>query len=334
MRSLALPALLGLLGTALLACASATKLAPPHGERSQPAERLLLIGDAGEAENAHLARVTAWLAREAVPTTVVFLGDNYYPQDERAIADVLEPQKRILATPRDVFFVPGNHDWHRTGHGTHPGRSRVRALASNVGENWQPPVGSLGPALLATSRESFRVIAIDSERWRLALEACGSSPCPTVETAETALEELLHCDGCAPAIVVAHHPLVSQGRHGGCLGSVRLPWLRLSNQDLAAPLYRAYVKSVGDALKAHPPLLFAAGHDHSLQWDRDSDYGAHGVSGSARETTAVCGPRERSWQRAGFMTVDFSPGEAPVLRVWAEDEGAIREIFSEPLARR
>jgi hypothetical protein len=253
--------------------------------------------------------------------------------------EVIAAQVRVARAPADVVFTAGNHDWHPRGARLFDRASleRISRLATLAGAAWQPPPGVLGPAIVAPPHGLFRVVAIDSERWRLASRRCElgrDSECEAVHHAEAALGAALACATCAPAILIAHHPLRTNGVHGGC----ETPWLRdflsVGGQDLRARPYRAYLRSVGGVLAKHPPLLFAAGHDHSLQWLRDERLGALVVSGSGAQTSAVCTPPGApAWRRRGFMAVDFARGAAPLLRGFAvDDRGTLQEVLRERLA--
>ena len=328
-----------------LACAHPVAFTPlPSLELAplpEPEARLVLIGDAGTLpgnESSVLAQAKDWLRAHGAPTAVVFLGDNFYPERlDPNLADVLDPQRELVAGPGAVTFVPGNHDWHAHGFRllNRFERSRIDALAAQVGNAWQPSPGELGPATIVFDHNLFRLIAIDSERWRIAAGACerAATQCPPLRDAEQRLAEALACEHCAPAVVVAHHPLRTVGEHGGC----ELSWLRgalkLGGQDVRTRPYQAYIASVSRALASRQPLLFAAGHDHSLQFVRDASIGAHVVSGAGANRSQVCGAPSSSWSRNGFVTVDFTRAAPPLLRVFARaDDRALREVLREPLA--
>lgn len=305
---------------------------------AEPAARLVLIGDAGvEADRPSLLdEAQAWIAARPVPTTVVFLGDNYYPTraDER-VAPVFARQ-RAVAPGDDALFVPGNHEWHDRGVSFSDDleRARIDAIVADSGATWRPEIGSLGPAAIEPPHARFRVLAIDSEAWRSASGRCAkrATDCGAVRAAEERLAAALACATCAPAVVVAHHPLQTVGEHGGCGASALRRALDVGGQDLGTRAYDAYVASLRRALAAHPPLLFAAGHDHSLQFARDPALGAHLVSGAGAKRSAVCGAPDRAFSRGGFATLDFASDGAAWLRVLAQDDaGALQEVLRERL---
>lgn len=151
------------------------------------------------------------------------------------------------------------------------------------------------------------------------------------------------------AIVVGHHPIASRGPHGGYIEPVVhlfpltmikayvprvVAWFPLpglgtlagvlrsrlspSAQDFSGPVNRHLRESLVGAMAAAdargaPTLLYAAGHDHSLQlfrsaagpqWSLVSGLGSSGkASGVGRERTTVFADADPS--RAGFMEVDF-----------------------------
>lgn len=338
-------ALVALLASAALGISCAHQAGPtplPTRELAplrQPEARLVLIGDAGvtTTQPSVLDEAAAWLRANEAPTAVVFLGDNFYPKraDERVA--VVFGRQREVAPGGDAFFVPGNHDWHDRGFRlfNHFDRARLDALAERSGAAWKPKDGALGPEQIEFPHGRFRVIAIDSEQWRLLAVQCEKSDaaCAKLRGAELRLGELLACRECPPAIVVAHHPLRTDGEHGGCEMSWLRRALKIGGQDVASTTYQAYVASLTRALAAYPPLLFAAGHDHSLQFLRDDALGAQVVSGAGAKRSPVCGAPDSAWSRNGFMTVDFARGAAPLLRVFAQaDDGALQEVLRKPLA--
>src|SRR5690606_7985554 len=73
-------------------------------------------------------------------------------------------------------------------------------------------------------------------------------------------------------IVAAHHPFQSAGAHGGFIPFWKAFGLRLLlarsgaiMQDLNSIVYRELRREMLTAFESRPPLVFAGGHDHSLQ---------------------------------------------------------------------
>ena len=98
----------------------------------------------------------------------------------------------------------------------------------------------------------------------------------------------------------------------------------LSLEDLNAAPYRALIDSLSGAFsRASRPVIYAAGHDHSLQVIEGSVEGAsvlHLVSGSGSKVTGAR-PIDGSRFAAGlpgYMRLDFRSGGRIQLSVLAE----------------
>jgi hypothetical protein len=80
--------------------------------------------------------------------------------------------------------------------------------------------------------------------------------------------------GVREVIFLAHHPFRSAGEHGALVSTSRalgiLYLFKKSGtliQDLNSPIYQDFLRRFDEAIAAagRPPLVFAGGHDHSLQ---------------------------------------------------------------------
>jgi hypothetical protein len=169
----------------------------------QVAQRLILIGDAGEPDPAGertLQTLSRQVNRMPERTTVVFLGDNVYERgmpppapspgvvEEAAvevakvvISDVIQTRKEaeeiinaqiavVRGTKARAIFVPGNHDWDQFRSG---GRERILALedylqqvraTEGVDVGLWPPHACPGPVSIPLGDEA-EVIAVDTQWW-------------------------------------------------------------------------------------------------------------------------------------------------------------------------
>ena len=160
-----------------LACAHAPAPAPLPpaipGEPPAADARLVLIGDAGvEADRpSALEAARAWVDANPAGTTVVVLGDNYYPRRRALLAEVFARQRAVGGAASTTVFVPGNHDWHPSGARltSRVDPERLLAIAAGSGARWLPADGSFGPAAL--ERDAFRVVAIDKRFHREGMSA-------------------------------------------------------------------------------------------------------------------------------------------------------------------
>ncbi len=159
-------------------------------------------------------------------------------------------------------------------------------------------------------------------------------------------------------VVVAHHPLASRGAHGGhftwkdhifplrhvagwlwlplpIVGSL-YPLIRssgASDQDFSNGENRHMRAALDSVMAIHRPLIYAAGHDHSLQVLQGQTARYFLVSGAAtigHFTPVGRGDRTRYARAgAGFMRIDFTTQGRARLGVFAVDErGVEREEYS------
>lgn len=303
------PARAGLPLVALGLAACATNYAPSTSAAPAPPEQIaatvFLIGDAGAPAAGGepvLEALHRELARRAPATFVLYLGDNVYPLGLPDSADPAFPEAaRRLRAQIDVVgdlpmaFVPGNHDWDRSGE---DGLARIRrqgrfiARYSGGRARLLPRDGCPGPEVADVS-PGLRLILLDTEWWLFPhAKPDARSGCePGSEQAVTRrLTELLREASGRQVIVAGHHPLLSGGPHGGYfpLGDHLFPlrklhpalWIPLpiigsiypiardfgvSPEDLHSGPYRRLRAALDTAFACDPPAVYAAGHEHGLQ---------------------------------------------------------------------
>ena len=306
------------------------------------AYRIILAGDTGEPvrEDPTLAAIGRW----AVPhdrAAVVLLGDNLYPsgleEGDRDRGEAILRQQ-LEATTALRIFVPGNHDW-----GSSPGDwtgARVIAqqefvLAWPEGDvDFLPRDGCSGPAVRELLRPGDRmergvaVVAIDWTPWFSSVH--DGSRCPEGEFGRR-IDEVFADLERHFVIVASHYPLRSAGARAdlgrGLIMDALVNLYHLlrprSELNLFHPQYIVHAEQVKDALARHRPLVYAAGHDHSLQlFEADEVARMHIVSGagSVGKVTRVTDLDGTIFAHAatGFVVLDFvsrNGNEIPVVRV-------------------
>lgn len=284
-------------------------------------ELIFLVGDAGASDPERSPilrdlqdRIERWsrvMDRDSA-VTVVFLGDNVYPVGVRDRDDPSFPedsvrlwsQIELLSGPEARrrgslgVFVAGNHDW-----GNMTGEAGVERL-QNMEEQFAqarsggirvrlvPEPGDPGPEVIDL-RHNTRLIAVDTH-WFLQERSSSAKDEFMVEVL-TALQEA----GDRHVVMVAHHPYASAGEHGALLPvgeALGLLYLLKKSgtliQDLNSPVYLDLLARLRTAFTAagRPPLVWAGGHDHSLQViEAQSEFEPQYqlVSGSASKVTEI-----------------------------------------------
>ena len=314
---------------------------------------LFLIGDAGapaappDSEPVLTALRTA--ATGAPHAVVVFLGDNIYPRGlpDSGAASRPEAERRLSAELGVVrasgargVFVPGNHDWDGQGPGGWDAvRRQERYVATQGGARAAvfPGGGCPGPVVVDVGA-AVRLVALDTEWWlQDGLKPQGlASSCPARSEHEVidSLRAALGTAGGRRVVVIAHHPLLSGGPHGGHFGwqdhvfplRAWKSWLWLplpligsvypiaresgiSSQDAPSAAYQRMRAALDSAFAGSAPLIYAAGHDHALQVIRGTSARYELVSGAGifghRDRVTPLDGTQFARSASGFMRVAF-----------------------------
>jgi len=300
----------------------------------------------------------------------VFLGDNIYPNGMPPEGDPgrLDAESRlraqlaaVLAINGRAILVPGNHDWGVAGDSSGAALVRAAAFVEREGggrTTMQPPARCPGPTVTDVGA-TIRLIALDTEWWlrssAAAADSFGAGPRRCLASQAAVLDSLGRAiDGGAGrrVVVVAHHPLVSVGAHGGRFGWrqhlfplvelrpalwVPLPIvgsiyplgarLRTTPQDLRSPAYRRLRLSMDSVLAHHGAFAWVAGHEHNLQVGHTPSGVLHLVSGSGSGTRAAFVAPTRTTRFAerasGFLQLD----------TWANGPAQLSVITLDKLGR-
>lgn len=303
-------------------------------------------------------------------TAIVFLGDNLYRfglPDEAHVnyvlsRSVLDSQMNVAEnTPARVYMIPGNHDWENGGPFGWDALLRQEAYVNALKDrnvHFVPSEGCPGPVEIPVSNEVV-VIAFDSQWWLHRYEKPGiewDCECKTESEFTLQLSELLRKNYNKLVILACHHPFKSNGIHGGYFGLkqhifpltdwrkklyVPLPVIGSiypisrsifgSHQDMGYPAYQNMIAKVQAAIKLHPNIIFAAGHDHSLQLLKDSTR-HYIVSGSGCQTSRVEDSKKSLFVRdsMGYAVVEVSKNRNVRVKFYIVDfnTGTPREAFS------
>ena len=218
--------------------------------------RVVLIGEAGDParENrAVLVELERWTGAHPDRTVTLFLDDNVYAKgfesadDARAQAIL---QAQLAAARGHACVIPGNHDWGHTD-GMRQERILARQAFVDAADDatYLPRDGCLGPETTA-----------------LLPDAALPRPLVLVAVGTTWLLEPMRRPSCSNVHYEVMPALEAQLNRCGstCISDpVR------AQGTLGKPVYSLVREDLGRAVAQSRPIVYAAGHAHSLQLYED-----------------------------------------------------------------
>lgn len=335
-------------------------------DSSKIAHTFYLIGDAGNA-NEKKAQQTLRLLEERLKktnknSTLLFLGDNIYP---KGLPTADHPNERIIAESKltnqlklsknfkgQTIFIPGNHDWYS-------GIKGLERQAKFVTEYLNDkksflPRKSCGIDDLEINK-NLTLITIDSQWF---LEDWDKSPtinddC-TIKTREAffiELESVLNKNQEKIIILAVHHPLMTNGSHGGqfsvekqlfpleqkiplpVLGSL-LNLIRktsgASPQDIQNKQYALFTKRVKTLLQDNDNVIVVSGHDHNLQYiEKDNIKQIISGAGSKSEAAKAIYPNDFSYGRNGYARLAVYENGAAKISFYGNENDKEKLIYEQ-----
>lgn len=314
--------------------------------------RVVMIGDAGDpaeinAEN--LAMLRHWTQEHLQKTVALYLGDNVYSYgfepDKQSRSEAILTAQLDAGGARNIV-IPGNHDW---GHSHGNFVERVVAQQNFVdawpGAEFYPRNGCPGPEVITLVEEDkalgrpVRLIMLDTQWMLIPLER---PECDGVSFYQVMnrLEALLEQYQDDMLIVASHHPIRTTGPHGGFQrGMIRRIWQSLmgSQGTLGKPLYEAVMGDYSKAIGSVRPLIYVAGHEHSLQVHRGGDVAEYMLvsgAGAVKHVNVVTAAEDTLFAHAhaGFSVLDFLQTDAGRVLVLRMVEAGKGEVFAMVLA--
>ena len=285
---------------------------------------ILVLAKADSTEAA-LPLLKRMLDAAGFNSTVVFLGDNIYPSGlpepesrARLKSEVILDEQLDTVSGHDgqVIFIPGNHDWGGRGLGGSRETLRRQEIyveqALDRGNTFLPDNGFAGPVEVALNDE-ITLIVLDTQWW---LEPdkpvgdTGSYELDQIGRVLIEMEDILIRNEGKRVVVVGHHPVLSDGEHGGYYDTMLSPVSLIRRylgtpQDFSNLGYRRLRKALFGVFETHPGLIYGSGHDHSLQYVKQKEQ--HYIVSGSGSKNGVC---VKEWVstvyclQAGFCPVD------------------------------
>jgi hypothetical protein len=328
-----------------------------------------LIGDSRRAfENEELMSLMDFhLSQAGENCTAVFLGDNVQPgglpdsthRNWETAQKSIEAQMNLLSDFRGkVFFIPGNHDWANGGRdGLEYVKNQRKYIEKSLDKKnvFLPKKGRPGPEEIYLT-DDIVLILFDSQWWFHEYE---KSYAGIVDEADifVQIEDAVSRNRDRKIIVATHHPLYSVGNHGGRFpaSSLLFPMLEVhpalyiplpgflytgyrkflgAGQDLTNPHYKMLQKALLETFEGHIDIIFAAGHEHNLQYVNRNEI-HHIVSGAAGMKTYAASSKKTDYaqMQVGFAKLGFYDNGDVWLEFFTtvEDPAFRTKLFNKPI---
>jgi hypothetical protein len=284
------------------------KTTPPP--KAKVVHSVALVGDFGsvavQGNDPVKEIIQQWVAQTGPASTIVFLGDNIYPNglppegDRRRphAEQVLKSQFEMLQGHQGrTIYLSGNHDWNKgkaDGYGYLLRQEEYIRQQLGAPESFLPRNGCPGPIPMQVA-EGVLLIVINTQWWvQRGDRPIGKTFSCEVESQDeffAQFKRLLHQNQHQRILVAAHHPLYSNALHGGkfkvkqhlfpltalhkkiylplpVAGSVYPLYRQMfgAYEDMSHPRYKRMRKRLLNILHRYSNVVYAAGHDHNLQY--------------------------------------------------------------------
>ncbi len=315
---------------------------------SELRSRIILFGDAGASSLEPLQPSLKIALSQAVElpkqTSILALGDNIYDFGYPKLLageSVLNAEQKLLISHLDaqlevsrrsgaeMFVLPGNHDWFA---GQVDGQAAYIEKVNRLSESeidFVPYRAGEMPFAEAVYRDGISLIFLDS-MWMIGAK---DEVFDRAIVQLTGLLEQVHIQYPSNLLLLAaHHPLQSMGPHFtgyNFLGNL-IQWVYEKTMgwdyggDLDDAPYQRYIHALEKITSAYPKVVFAAGHDHSLQLFESANASRYDlVSGAANasKVSMVAHNENTLFAQAieGLMVLDVYT-EGVLLSVYTVEE--------------
>ncbi len=312
--------------------------------------RIIFIGDAGKIDRAQ-AMVLRHASQQIIKgrTHVVFLGDNIYPngiglpgsREEATTKEILRSQfVPMRKNGAAVYFIPGNHDWDRSGK---LGLAKVKRQSDYLKEQGDallkmlPADGCPDPMAIKIN-DKFTIIVYDSEWWLFPYtknNSSGACKCKNEQEVLDRLKQLVEQNKGKTLLVASHHPFKTYGEHGGYKeipvfgGLYRVVKSTFPfKQDTAHPLYQNMVSKITAVFKGVPNVIYVAGHDHGLQFIEGQNIQIVSGAGAKQSDVHKGAGSLFATAKPGYVIADLTSPQQLKISFFAETEKGIQAVFT------
>jgi len=335
-----------------------------------------LIGNAGgdkQNPSLGLSLLENHLKNELTNSTVLFLGDNNYPSgipqqdspERKAAEKSINLQINALKNFKgNTYFIPGNHDWDHWSKTGWEGIKREERFVENQlnkGNTFLPDNGCPGPVEIPLGDTTILVI-IDTQWWlhqyQKPIGENGACAVGSEDEFMDKLTKIIQDNKDKQILVAAHHPLFSNGYHGGhfSLKDHIFPLTSFNNNTYIPlpvigsihPLYRKYIANIQDinhpkyqvlikrlllAFEGHNNLIYTSGHEHNLQYfNKNKQHFIVSGSGSKANYVAKKNDADFTYAKQGFSKIIYLESGEVWIEFWAVND--LQDTYGELVFRK
>ncbi|MGB5429624.1 metallophosphoesterase [Eudoraea sp.] len=328
----------------------------PLQSKSEVQHSFYLIGDAGYSplgsKSEALQSFEKVLAKASENSTALFLGDNIYPKGlPKKGAKGREFAEHQLNVQTEVvkdfagrtIFIPGNHDWYNEGP---KGLKRQEEyVEEKLGKNTFLPENGC-PIERVKINEEIDLILVDTEwyitKWDRFPTLNDDCEIRTRSRFFLEYESLVKKARGKTTVVALHHPIFTNGPHGGqfsvgqhmtpipILGTLKNIIRRsggVSPADIQHKRYDELRDRIITLSQENDKIIFVSGHEHSLQYLVESNL-SQIVSGAGSKTspTRNVGGGQFSYGSPGYARLDvYKDGSSHVSFFSTKDDKIVYE---------
>ncbi|MAN28346.1 MULTISPECIES: metallophosphoesterase [Mesonia] len=333
-------------------------------------QRFFLIGDAGYSQpggsSSGLQAFKSLLdSVETKDSYTIFLGDNIYPAGMPSEGDPMRKQSEYRIDAQidalegydgKILFIPGNHDWYVEGVKGVKEQAKYIKGRTKQKDIWEPTPGC--GLTIRDVTDELTMIIIDSQWY---LEDWDNDPlindnCPEIKTREALFSEVeteLKKSQNKNVIIALHHPMYTNGVHGGnyhfnrhlypsqkkipmpVLGSLAM-LIRttggVSIQDAQNERYKSFRDRLQTIAKDYKRVMYISGHEHNLQYIlHDGLHQLISGSGSKSSYASLRNDGVFAYPGQGFAVYDVFKDKSSWVRFYGSENNKPKLLFQTPV---
>lgn len=339
-------------------------------KNSEVDHTFFLIGDAGNADEINskeaLEPLKNRLDNASKNSTLLYLGDNVYPVGMNANKEseaykeavtILENQLKITKNYKGkTIVIPGNHDWYSGLEGLNNQEEFVINYLKDE-NSFSPRKGC--PIEDFEINDNITLVTIDSqwylENWNKFPTINDDCTIKSREEFFLELESVLNKNQDKITVLALHHPLFTNGVHGGHFGvrkmllsaeaSVPLPLIGtlynllrktagVSSQDVLNKEYTKLTQRIKALIQGSTNIVVVSGHEHSLEYiERDNIKQV--VSGAGTKTNAARAiyPKDFSYGKNGYATLQILKDGKTVLTFYGKENNKEIVLYKQEILK-